>query len=133
MFRYRGYLYRAVTMPPPGFMDGAFYRGVLYHGSDRGDLRMLEPNQGNEFGIYLTPKHRYARRYGQHLYRVLANFRNPIFVADKSELSSADLTQQDVEQLQAAGYDAIVSGGSIETASEVVLFDSSQVHILEEA
>ena len=120
--------------PPQGFMEGSIYREPLYHGSDyqlQPDER-LDPDKGAEYGIYLSPRRRYARRYGKFLYQGLVNIQNPIYIEGKYEISPRDLTRADVEKLKAEGYDSIVvSNDTIENASEIVAFDPEQVHVLE--
>lgn len=121
------------AFPPPGFLEGSLYRDWLYHGSNAADLHELRPNQGGEYGIFLSPNHRYARQYGTHLYKVFVNVQNPLFVEGKHEISPRDLTRTDIQQIQADGYDAIVSGAQgadIASAHEVVVFDPHQVFVV---
>jgi hypothetical protein len=119
---------------PPGFLEGSKYKDILYHGSNKrlSTGHGLRPDQGSEYGIYLTPSHRYARMYGSNLYSVLANFKKPLVVEGKYEISPQDLTREDIRKLQAQGYDSIVSksGSRID---EVVLFRSEQAWVLPEA
>jgi len=132
-FVHKGAVYvLAFNTPPSGFLEGSLFKGTLYHGSDTAGLTTLKPDIGGEYGIYLTPKHKYARLYGSSLYRVLVNIQSPFFVSDKSEISPKDLTEEDIESLRYSGYDSIVSGSgtSVEDSDEVVVFDSNQVHIL---
>ena len=112
--------------PPPGFLEGSVYKGTLYHGTDRRiELgHSLSPAFGDEYGIYLSPSHRYARNYGARLARVRVNIKRPLVVESKAEISPRDLTRADVERLERAGYDGIVSGDR-----EVVAFRRDQVWV----
>jgi|TARA_R110000782_G_scaffold158008_1_gene250205 hypothetical protein len=123
-----------VVVPPSGFLEGSVIKDTLYHASDykmeAGDK--LDPRNGGEFGIYLSPNRKYARRYGNYLYYVLANIKNPKVVEGKYEISPKDLTEEDVSKLKEEGYDGIVvTSGGIGDASEIVAFDPEQVHIMD--
>ena len=123
-----------VSMPPAGFLEGSVYKEPLYIGSDYvvKDGEQLDPSSGGEYGIYLSPSRRYAKRYGKHLYTVLANIKSPLYVEGKYEISSKDLTKEDAENLKEKGYDSIVvTNKNIDNASEVVVFDPNQLHIME--
>jgi|APSaa5957512535_1039671.scaffolds.fasta_scaffold222024_2 hypothetical protein len=111
---------------PSGFLTGSRFKTDLFHGTSRrlGRGFSLRPDVGGEFGIYLSPRSRYARLYGSNVYRVLVSVKNPLVVADKSEVSPADLTQADIDRLSAQGYDSIVSG-----EHEVVLFKPIQAFV----
>lgn len=132
--RLGGVVRNAIRSAPPGFLEGSVIKQSLYHGSAVGGLAELKPHLGAEYGIYLTPQPRYARQYGPHLYEVFASVERPLVVEGKHEISPADLSSADVRRLMASGYDAIVSTptGRLEDASEVVVFESSNVHILDE-
>lgn len=107
----------------------------LWHASPVPDLdrRGFDPSLGSEFGIYLTPRRRYAMNYGPYLYRVTARFSNPVIVWGKGQISPADLTEEDVDALREQGYDSIVVSDTetMKDASEVVLFDNDQVVSIE--
>lgn len=123
-----------INPPPPGFLSGSIYKELLYHGSNKKYLsgtRLLPDSQTGEYGIYLTPRSSYARKFGPYLYQVFVNLKNPLFVEGKYEISSGDLTYQDIKRIAQKGYDGIVSGPSISRASEVVLFYPSQAHIFQ--
>ncbi len=117
-------------------MAGSIFREPLWHGSDR-LLTRLVPNAPHasgraEYGIYVTPRRRYARMYGRYLYAVLADVRSPLVVEGKHEVSPADLTRANVAFLKRLGYDAIVvvpENKTIQEATEVVLFDARQARI----
>lgn len=117
---------------PSGFLEGSKFKDTLFHGSNQRIQpgHGLRPDLGSEYGIYLSPNPRYARMYGSNLYRVLASFKKPLVVEGKYEISPADLTQKDIRNLQAQGYDSIVSksGSRID---EVVLFSPKQAWVLE--
>lgn len=123
-----------VVVPPQGFLEGSVIKDTLYHASD---YKMeasdkLDPRSGGEFGIYLSPNRKYARRYGNYLYYVLANIKNPKVVEGKYEISPKDLTEEDVSKLKEEGYDGIVvTSAGIGDASEIVAFDSEQVYIMD--
>ena len=130
---WRGFL-NEIVMPPEGFLEGSVYKETLYIGSDYvlKDEEQLDPSSGGEYGIYLSPSHRYARMYGKYLYRILANIKNPIYVEGKYEISPRDLTKEDAEKLKQEGYDSIVvTNSDIASATEVVVFDPKQLHIME--
>jgi len=116
---------------PPGFLEGSKIKDTLYHGTSAQveEGHSLRPNLGSEFGIYVTPNHRYARGYGTKLLRVLINTKNPKVVEGKYEISSGDMTEEDARRLQDEGYDSVVVG-SIEQPTEVVLFSPNQVWVL---
>lgn len=122
----------AFEAPPSGFLEGSWYKDSLYHGSNRslGTGFTLRPDQGGEFGIYLSPNRRYARMYGSNLHEVWANFRKPKIVEGKYEISPRDLTRDDIRKLQKEGFDSIVSmsGSRID---EVVLFESRQAWVVD--
>ena len=123
-----------VVVPPQGFLEGSVIKDTLYHASDykmeAGDK--LDPRIGGEFGIYLSPNRKYARRYGNYLYYVLANIKNPKVVEGKYEISPKDLTEEDINRLKAEDYDGIiVTSAGIGDASEIVAFDPEQVHIMD--
>ena len=118
----------------PEFLRGSVVRDYVYHGSNE-DIEVggaLDPNKGDEFGIYLSPMRRYAKMYGYYLYKALVNVKNPKIVEYKGEISPKDLTEKDINTLKKEGYDGIiVTSGEIEDASEIVAFDPKQVHVLE--
>lgn len=118
--------------PPPGFLEGSKIKEPLYHCSDKRGVDRLRPDLGKEFGIYLTPRSKYARCYGSRLYEVLVNIKRPLVVSDKSEITPRDLSRADVRSLKARGYDGIVVRSGDQRPFEVVAFDSEQVHIVDE-
>ena len=121
-----------VVPPPSGFLDGSVYKDDLFVGTDDlvGTGHSLLPNLGGEYGIYLTPRRRYAQRYGDNLLRVKVSLKNPKYVADKSEISPRDLTKSDIELLIEQGHDGIVvTNKGIGEASEVVLFQPEQAWV----
>lgn len=122
----------SITLPPSGFLEGSKIKDYLFHGSNtRLDVgHSLRPDLGGEFGIYLTPKRRYARMYGTHVYEVLARVRAPKIVSGKYEISPADLTKTDIQELQRQGFDSIISktGARID---EIVLFDRLQAWVVD--
>ena len=125
---------KEVSMPPPGFLEGSLYKDLLFHGSDYllKDEEQIDPSLGREYGIYLSISRKYARRYGKHLYSVFANIKNPLYVEGKYEISPKDLTKEDVEALKEKGYDSIVvMKNSIVDATEIVVFDSEQLFIVD--
>ena len=111
---------------PDGFLEGSRYKEPLFHGTNRKvSLGFgLRPDMGSEYGIFLSPRHRYARLYGGNLYTVFVKVLRPLVVADKSEISPVDLTEDDIRRLENEGYDSIVSG-----EHEVVLFRSDQAFV----
>lgn len=119
---------------PPGFLEGSAYKTLLYKGTNL-PIRpghSLDPSQGAEFGIYLTPNSRYARQYGHNLIRAWVSLKRPLIVEGKYEISPKDLTWEDVAYLKNLDYDGIVvTSSTLPKASEVVLFDSGQVWVLE--
>lgn len=124
---------RQANWPPPGFTEGSVFREPLYHGSSRnmGQGHSLHPGKGSEYGIYLSPKKRYAKQYGSNLHMVLVAVRNPKVVEGKYEISPADLTRQDIRDLESQGFDSIVvTSGSVRNASEVVLFRPEQAWVM---
>ena len=131
---WRKYVNEEIVMPPPGFLEGSIYKAPLYHGSDyqlKAD-EYLDPNHGDEYGIYLSPNKKYAKMYGQNLYETFVNIQNPIYVEGKHEVSPKDLTSEDIQKIKNEGHDSIVvSNDGIENASEIVVFDPEQVHVLE--
>lgn len=123
-----------IVVPPQGFLESSAIKDTLYHASDykmeAGDK--LDPRIGEEFGIYLSPNRKYARRYGNYLYYVLANIKNPKVVEGKYEISPKDLTEEDISKLKEEGYDGIVvTSAGIGDASEIVAFDAEQVYIMD--
>ena len=121
----------AVTLEPAPVLTGAdglplrLYVGTAHEGE-------LRPEGGHEYGIYLTPRRKYAqlwaRETGGKLREFTARVRNPLFVDSKGEISPKDLTKEDIDKLREQGYDAIVSTSSnLDTAHEVVLFDTGQL------
>lgn len=119
--------------PPSGFLEGSVYRDTVFIGSNStikiGDKPT--PEGGSEYGIYTSPRKRYAKLYGQNLYELFINIKNPLFVEGKYEVSAKDLSKEDALKLKQKGYDSIVVSNSknIKDASEVVLFDSNQAHV----
>ena len=85
----------------------------------------LSPNLGKEYGIYLSPSHRYARNYGGNLIKVFVNIKNPFVINDKSEISPHDLKIEDIKKIQSLGYDGIDSG------KEIIAFNSNQVWVVD--
>ncbi len=112
--------------PPSGFLEGSVIKGSLYHGTDfaAGGGHTLSPSRGSEYGIYMSPSHRYARKYGSKLTEVRVNIKNPLVVGSKAEISPRDLTRADVRRLEREGYDGILVGDR-----EVVAFRSNQVWV----
>jgi hypothetical protein len=129
-----GDLFEAFNSPPAGFLDGSVFKDVLYHGSNRKSVA-LDPGRGSEYGIYLSPSHRYARNYGQYLHKVFVNIKNPLYVDGKNEISPGDLTKSDIDKLKRQGYDGIAVRRSIDNPSsgliEIVAFDTDQVHVVD--
>jgi len=126
----------SADMPPQGFLEGSVFKDTLYHGTDKrvGTGHSLRPDQGKEFGIYLTPNSRYARQYGRHLVETFVRMKKPLVVEGKYEISPQDLTRRDVAGLQKKGYDGIVvTSSTVDKASEVVAFDPKQVWVLTDA
>lgn len=119
--------------PPPGFLEGSKFKQPLFHGTaaavDTG--HSLKPDEGDEYGIYLAPSHRYARQYGPRLARVLVSIKSPLVVESKAEISPTDLTRADVRRLEDAGYDGIVVRSAGRPPSEVVAFRPTQVWVTE--
>ena len=125
---------KEVSAPPAGFLEGSIYKELLFHGSDYllRDEAQFDPSLGGEYGIYLSTSRKYARRYGKHLHAVLANIKNPLYVEGKYEISPKDLTKEDAENLKEKGYDSVVvTKSGIDDATEVVVFDPKQLHIVE--
>ena len=121
------------SSPPSGFLDGSLFKEFVYFGLAK---RMpegfsLRPEGGSEYGIYVTPRRRYAQNYGPVLNKALVSLKKPLIVHDKSEISAADLTRSDVDKIQRQGYDSIVSStsGALDTAAEFVLFHPEQVWV----
>lgn len=114
--------------PPAGFLEGAIFKDIFYHGTNARVTtgHGLSPAKGGEYGIYLTPSHQYARRYGANLVKALVAIRNPIVVKDKGEISPRDLTRSDIMKLRRAGYDGIVVEGA---PGEIVAFEGRQVWV----
>ncbi len=123
----------AYAPPPPGFLEGSRYKEPLFHGTSTqiGTGHSLEPDRGAEYGIYLSPVHRYARRYGKHLVKAVVSLKNPLVVESKGEISPKDLTRADVRRLEAQGYDGIVVASPDQQPSEIVAFRSEQVWVTE--
>ena len=122
--------------PPPGFLEGSAIRVPMYVGLPdvlpMGHSLVPDRPGASEFGIYMTPRPRYARMYGDNVHEALVNIKAPLVVENKGEISPRDLTAEDIEQLKAQGYDGIVvTSSTTEAASEVVAFDRSQVWVLE--
>jgi len=119
---------------PSGFLEGSVFKDIAYKGSNLQVTEgfSLSPKGGSEYGIYLTPNHRYARRYGRNLIKTLVNIKRPLVVEGKHEISPKDLTKQDIAQLKHQGYDGIISTTStFEKATEIVAFDSKQVWVMD--
>ena len=92
--------------------------------------RIHGADAGSEAGIYLTPRRRYAQRYGPNLHRAYIAFSNPLVVESKGEISPKDLTHGDIRKLISQGYDGIVvrsPGVSNAKASEVVAFSKQSL------
>lgn len=120
------------ALPPDSFLEGSLFREPLYHGTSARLTtgHFLRPELGREYGIYLTPRRKYARMYGPHVAEVYVRVRAPYVVVGKHEISPSDLTAADVKQLQRQGYDSIVVTSSTpEQASEVVLFNARQAWV----
>jgi len=125
-----------VQMPPQGFFESSVYTDILYKGTNEAIRpgHSLNPFGGHEYGIYLTPNHRYARQWGENLVEAFVSLKNPLVVEGKYEISPKDLEEADVVDLEDEGYDGIiVTSTSIEKASEVVLFDRNQVWVINDA
>jgi hypothetical protein len=115
---------------------------VLYHGTNA-SFDEFKPDIGKEYGIYLTPKKKYAEQYGKTTKQVHVALKNPLIVENKGDISSRDITKADVDKLIAKGYDGIVSVGRtpkykdeypptgafrpISQADEIVAFRPSQI------
>lgn len=123
----------SMAFPPPGFLEGSVYKEQVYIGTDRplAEGLSMKPEGGSKYGIYVTPRSRYARLYGRNLNKAFVSMLKPLVVVDKSEISPGDLTKADINRLRSQGYDSIVSSssGQLEKAAEFVLFDSEQVWI----
>lgn len=131
---WRNYLSEEIIVPHSGFLEGSMYKDSLYHGSDYrlNPGEQFDPSIGGEYGIYLSPNRKYAKMYGEHLYEVLVNIQNPFYVEGKYQISPKDITKEDIDNLKNKGYDSIVvTNDAIENASEIVVFEPEQVHILQ--
>lgn len=119
-------------LPPDEFLRGSVYREPLYHGGSRHfeQGHTLRPDLGAEYGIYLTPRRRYARSYGDYLAEVYVSLKHPLVVEGKHEVSPRDLSARDVADLSRRGYDGIiVTSSTPEQASEVVVFRPEQAWV----
>lgn len=120
-----------MTSIPDGFLEGSVYKDPVFVGAkykiDTGFR--FDPGGGHEYGIYVTPVSRYARLYGD-IAEGLVNFKNPLIVEGKHEISPTNLKKADIDRLKAQGYDAIVvTGSTLGKATEFVLFRSRQFFI----
>lgn len=86
---------------------------------------------GTEYGIYLSPRRQYARRYGRQTATAFVRILKPLVVGDKGEISPRDLTAADIAKLRRKGYDGIVVQAPSGPAQEIVAFDRSQVWVTE--
>jgi len=120
---------------------------ILYHGTDADSVRGYK----NYKGIYLSADSRYAKRFGKNVFKVEADINNPLiielpnkfgfygaFVLDGKIRFYRELTIEDINVLKNFGYDGIIvyakglpSGESYEQPLEVVVFDRSQIKVLE--
>lgn len=114
---------------------------VVYHGGPPKDEFDPEHGvkRGGEYGIYLTPRRKYAEAYGRGTASgYYVNLKNPIYVENKGEISPRNLTKEDVDRLVAQGYDGIVSlnyadpinktgADHVSQATEIVAFRNDQV------
>lgn len=107
------------------FLQGSVHKEPVFHGSRTEGLTSLRPDAGSEYGIYVSPMRSYAARYGDVVYKGYINIQHPLVVGDKSEISSSNITREDVARLARNGYDSIVSG-----AHEIVLFNESQLMLV---
>ena len=114
---------------------------MVYHGGPAKDSFDPEHGvkRGGEYGIYLTPRKKYAEAYGNGQaspYHV--SLKNPLYVEGKYEISPRNLTKEDVDNLTAKGHDGIVvvnyqdaenktGADPIWKASEIVAFRNDQV------
>lgn len=120
---------------PDGFLEGSIITEPVWHGTRRRGLTELRPDLGGEYGIFLTPKRRYARMYAEprgSVYEVFVNIANPLQVEGKYEISPRDLTEADVRQLERDGFDSIVVASREGVVSEIVAFYPEQVHVFSE-
>lgn len=111
----------------------------VYHGTKSKDFTEFDPERRKpgfitkEYGIFFTPREKYAKAYGPNVVEGFVHVTNPKVVEGKYEISSRDLTEADVQNLIDQGYDGIVSGITKEdwdagkrNFDEVVVFKSSQ-------
>jgi len=103
-------------------------------GQDGGPLTVYQANHGrtihgadagSEAGIYLSPRRKYANRYGPNLHKTHVALSNPKVVENKGEISPKDLTHADIRKLISQGHDGIIvksPGAATSKASEVVAF-----------
>ncbi len=117
--------------PPSGFLEGSKHKQTVYHGTDRRPSvgHSLSPEHGSEYGIFVSPRHRYARQYGRYLVKARVSMKAPLFVDSKGEITSGDLTRAIVQGLKRKGYDSIVVLAPSGDPQEIVLFDSKQVWV----
>lgn len=122
---------RNYESPPDGFLEGSRHKQTVYHGTDRRPSvgHSLSPEHGSEHGIFVSPRHRYARKYGRHLAKARISAKSPIFVDSKGEISPGDLTRSIVQGLKRKGYDSIVVLAPSGDPQEIVLFDREQVWV----
>jgi len=117
----------------------------VYHGTKAAfDEFKTDRGAGKEFGIYVTPREKYAQQYGGGSAKAFyVNVRNPLVVENKGEISPRDLTKSDVDKLVSQGYDGIVSVNRTEkykdeypptgpfkpitSADEIVAFHPNQI------
>ena len=121
---------------------------VVYHGTSA-DFDEFDPAQGissratTEYGVYTTPRVRYAQQYGRKTMPLYLSLKNPLIVEGKYEISPRDLTRADIEKLKGEGYDGIAVVNRTPTyadeypptgpfqpihmASEIVAFDPEQI------
>jgi len=122
-----------VNSPPSGFLDGSIFKDPVYHGSDT----LLEEGdtldtRGKEYGIYVSPNRKYAKRHGKYMYECLINIKKPLYVEGKYEISPKDLTKEDAKKINNDGYDCVVvtPDDTVTNASEIVLFDPDKIFIV---
>lgn len=111
---------------PSGFLEGSVIKDEVYHGSSRALRGELQPDHGSDdYGIYLSPRRRYASLYGDRVYRVRVNLTNPLRITEKSEhFRGGKVTKADAERLMRQGHDGVMLG-----SHEIIVFDPTKVWI----
>lgn len=117
-------------------------KDIVYHGSPiKHDIfKTVDENAREErfkhIGAMFTSDKNYTKAFGENLYSVVLNIKNPITLSDSTGINSTFVATQYYSKWKnenkdgVIGHDALLDLEHISEGTEYVVFDPEQIHIL---